>query len=648
MCGILGVLGLTAGTTARHEEVRISVLERVKRLRHRGPDWSGMYVKGRHILAHERLSIVDPSNGAQPLFTAEKDIVLAVNGEIYNHVQLRKELKDPGTFLTASDCEVILHLYKEQGSQFLNRLNGIFAFIIVDERDDSFFIARDHMGICPLYIGRDAHGSLWISSELKALHDVCVTFEDFPPGHFMSSKDLSSGGFIRWYNPLWHNENWLPTKPINLDALREGLIESVTAQLMSDVPYGVLLSGGLDSSLVSAIAAKVCRRRIEERDSKEQGEAWFPHLHSFSIGLPESPDLKFARQVAKHIGSVHHEFNFTVQEGLDAYRDVIYHLETYDVTTVRAATPMYLMSRKIKAMGIKMVLSGEGSDEAFGGYLYFHKAPNKVEFHKETVRKLKSLDKFDVLRANKSTAAWGVEARVPFLDKVFLDYVMEQIDPADKMCGLNGQGRMEKWILRKAFEGWLPDEVLWRQKEQFSDGVGYSWIDSIKAHAEKMVSDVELTAAKYRYPYNTPPTKEAYLIRTIFEGHFPGHSAEACVPGGPSVACSTPTAILWDESFKKFADCSGRSILGVHVSAYDQKHRDASKTCAVTSDQLVHTNGDAKGPKTDAHADGKTKSHPSAPILSPKSATRAAPTSPQPVPVSSASPSHQPKRARRN
>lgn len=538
-------------------------------------------------MAHERLAIVDVEHGAQPLVNKSKDIILAVNGEIYNHKTLHHEIKDQSAFLTNSDCEVILHLYAEQGLQgaasFLNQLNGIFAFVIVDEKDNSFFVARDHMGIIPLYMGRDKDGAVWVSSELKALFDVCVTFEDFPPGHYFSSKEAK---YTKWYNPQWHDEAFLPEAPVDLERLRKEFEAAVTRQLMSDVPYGVLLSGGLDSSVVSAIASRICSKRVED-DQKTL--AWWPRLHSFSIGLENSPDLKMARKVAEDLNTVHHEYVFTVEEGLNAVSDVIYQLETYDVTTIRAATPMYLMSRKIKTLGVKMVLSGEGSDEMFGGYLYFHKAPDHKAFHVETVQKLKGLYKFDCLRANKATASWGVEARVPFLDRQFLDYVMNDIRPQDKMCGRAAGGRIEKWILREAFKGYLPDEVLWRQKEQFSDGVGYSWIDGLKAHAASLVSDEQLAAAKYRFPYNPPATKEAYYIRAQFEKHFPHQSAAACVPGGPSVACSTPTAILWDESFKQFADCSGRSVQGVHEAAYDDKRRqaEAEKGAKVEETQLA-------------------------------------------------------------
>lgn len=587
----MSLILLYPGVVKGAESLRAKVLEHSRRLRHRGPDWSGVYVKGENILSHERLAIVDVENGAQPLKTEDGQVILAVNGEIYNHKELRKGLKSPGKFLTSSDCEVIMHLYLEQGLDFLQKLNGIWAFVLVDEKTGRTVIARDHMGIIPLYIGHDKDGNMWVASELKALHDVCVSFEDFPPGHVYDSE---TGETSQWYEPKWWDENRCPDNKMDIKGLHDKMYEAVERQLMSDVPYGVLLSGGLDSSIVSAIAAKVCEKKKAASAAEGKSATWWPQLHSFSIGLETSPDLKAARKVAEHIGTVHHEFVFTVQEGLDALSDVIRHLETYDVTTCRAATPMYLMSRKIKCLGVKMVLSGEGADEAFGGYLYFHKCPNRAEMQRENVRKLKDLYKFDCLRANKSTAAWGVEARVPFLDIEYLDYVMGEINPSDKMCGKNADGRIEKWILRKAFEDYLPDEIVWRQKEQFSDGVGYSWIDGMKAHAEKLVSDQDMKSAKFRFPHNTPPTKEAFMIRSMFEHHFPSPSAAAAVPGGPSVACSTPTAILWDESFKKFADCSGRSVVGVHASAYDEKHRDSGIVGELSTSDMVFAEAHSK------------------------------------------------------
>lgn len=567
------------------ETLRARVLERSRRIRHRGPDWSGIHVKGKNIISHERLAIVGVDSGGQPLLNAAETNVLAVNGEIYNHLEIKAELKNPGTFVTKSDCEIILHLYEEHGEdamiEAVNRLNGIFAFVLVDETTGHYFIARDHCGIIPLYWGRDEQGALWVASEMKALHDVCISFEDFPPGHIYSSK---TGETSKWYTPTWHDSTYMPTKKVNLEELRTKLETTIQEQMMAEVPFGVLLSGGLDSSIISAVAARYVKKQ-QELDS-EGTSGWWPKLHSFSIGLEGSPDLAAAREVASFIKTVHHEFNFTIDEGLNAIRDVIYHLETYDVTTVRAATPMYLMSRKIKALGVKMVLSGEGADEVFGGYLYFHKCPSKKDMQEELVRKVKGLYKFDCLRANKSTCAWGVEARVPFLDKNFLDYCMNDIDPDDKMCGRMKDGRAEKWILRKAFEGYLPDKLLWRQKEQFSDGVGYNWIDSIQAHAASQISDEEFAAAKYKFPHNTPPTKEAYFIRQTFESHYPELPAVHSVPGGPSVACSSAVAVLWDASFQKFADCSGRSVAGVHASAYDDGRRDQDDGTTVDTEKL--------------------------------------------------------------
>ncbi len=553
MCGIF-IIADIKGDVSR---LRKQALANVKRLRHRGPDWSGVYSDNRAILCHERLSIVDINHGAQPLIDSMTGRVLAVNGEIYNHRQLRAELlKQPHDFKTDSDCEPLLYLYDEYGPEFLNKLNGIFAFVIYDPRDGDFFIARDHIGINPLYWGRDGEGTLYVASEMKALYDICVKIDVFPPGHYYKG---SEGKLVQWYKPGWAAPGFIPEKPVDLEELREALIAAVKRQLMCDVPYGLLISGGVDSSLIAAIAAKYAERRVET-DGAER--AWWPRIHSFSVGLAEAPDTRYAKMVASHIGSEHHELVFTIQEAIDALSDVIYHLETFDVTTIRAGTPMYLMSRKIKAMGIKMILSGEGSDEIFGGYLYFHKAPNRVEFHEELVRKLSMLHLYDCLRANKMPAAWGLEARVPFLDPEFLEVAMN-IDPADKMIRA-GEGRMEKYILRKAFDGWIPDEILWRQKEQFSDGVGYSWIDSLKAFAEKEVSDSAMANAAYRFPIKTPPTKEAYLYRSIYEEHFKNPSAVDLVPDGPSIACSTPTAIRWDAAWANLADPSGRAVRGVH------------------------------------------------------------------------------------
>lgn len=562
MCGILAVLN----STDEGPDMRSRVLARSRRQRHRGPDWSGMHQHGNNFLAHERLAIIDPASGDQPLFNEDKSIIVAVNGEIYNYKALMQHIKEkcPGKkFATQSDCEVISHLYELHGSECASMLDGFFAFIVLDTRDNSFFLARDPIGVTCMYIGWGKDGSVWVANEMKCLKDDCVRFQQFPPGHYYSSKE---GEFKRYFNPKFYTDfdakpERFPSEPLDLPKLRAAFEKAVEKRLMSDVPFGVLLSGGLDSSLVAA-----CAKRI----IGERGTLW-GNLHSFCVGLEGSPDLIAARQVADYLKTDHHEFNFTVQEGIDAISDVIYHIETYDVTTIRASTPMFLMSRKIKALGVKMVVSGEGSDEVFGGYLYFHKAPNKEEFHSETVRKIQALHKFDCLRANKSTMAWGVEARVPFLDKEFLDVAMS-IDPAEKMID-KSKGRIEKYILRKAFDTpedpYLPAEVLWRQKEQFSDGVGYSWIDGLKAHAEELITDAQLKAAEHRYPDNTPTTKEGYWYRTMFEQHFPQRAAADTVPGGPSVACSTAAAIAWDASWAGKNDPSGRAVAGVHDSAYD-------------------------------------------------------------------------------
>ena len=553
MCSIFGILDIKSDAVA----LRKTALEMSKRLRHRGPDWSGIYSTDKAILVHERLSIVDPGNGAQPLYNPDRTHVLAVNGEIYNHKELEKALTVDFQFQTGSDCEVILAKYKEKGPAFLDEINGIFAFILYDAVEDSYLIGRDHMGIIPLYMGYDERGNFYVASEMKALTPVCKSVQEFPPGHYLWSKD---GELTRYYQRDWMEYDNVKDNVTDKLALRDALEDAVKRQLMCDVPYGVLLSGGLDSSIISAVTKQYAARRVED-DGKS--EAWWPQLHSFAVGLKGSPDLSAAQKVADHLGTIHHEITFTVQEGLDALRDVIYHLETYDVTTIRASTPMYLMARFIKAMGIKMVLSGEGSDELFGGYLYFHKAPDAKEFHEETVRKLSQLHMYDCLRANKSMAAWGVEGRVPFLDKEFMDVAM-RVNPKDKMCG---NGKIEKHLLREAFEHYLPKEVAWRQKEQFSDGVGYSWIDSLKVHVEKEVSDQLFEAAAFRFPINTPLTKEAYFYRAIFEEHFPLESAALCVPYGKSVACSTPKALEWDEQFKLMADLSGRAVMGVHNEA---------------------------------------------------------------------------------
>ena len=554
MCSILGVLDIKTGTAKLREQA----LEMSKTMRHRGPDWSGIYVNEEAILVHERLSIVDVENGAQPLMSADGRLALAVNGEIYNHKELEKNLNLPYEFQTKSDCEVINALYLEKGNDFLNELNGIFAFVLYDNKDHSYLIGRDHIGIVPLYYGYDELGEFYVASEMKALIGHCTRIETFPPGHYFSSKDRK---FVRYYNRDWEDYEAVKDNVTDKKQLKTALENAVHRQLMSDVPYGVLLSGGLDSSIIAAIVRKYAQRRIESGDLKE---AWWPQVHSFSIGLKGSPDLVAAKKVADYIGSVHHEFVYTVQEGLDAVRDVIYHLETYDVTTIRAATPMYLMARKIRSMGVKMVLSGEGADEIFGGYLYFHKAPNAKALHEETVRKLSKLHLYDCLRANKSMAAWGVEARVPFLDKEFLDVAM-RLNPEDKLVK---DGKMEKHILREIFSDYLPEEIAWRQKEQFSDGVGYNWIDTLKEVAATEVSDLELENAAFRFPVNTPMTKEGYYYRIIFEKAFPGDQAAKTVPGGKSVACSTPEALAWDNSLNNVIDPSGRAVQKVHKESY--------------------------------------------------------------------------------
>ncbi|GAA4318053.1 asparagine synthase B [Compostibacter hankyongensis] len=556
MCGIIGAFDLKVGSA----DLRPQVLKMSKKIRHRGPDWSGVFSSDRAILVHERLAIVDPQSGRQPLRSQDGSLVLAANGEIYNHRQLRKELPEYD-FQTQSDCEVILALYREKGAGFLEDLNGIFAFALYDEEQDAYLIARDHMGIIPLYMGWDTFGNFYVASELKSLEGVCNRFEEFKPGHYIYSKEGTE--LQRWYRRDWESYENVKDNTSDIAALRKGLEDAVHRQLMSDVPYGVLLSGGLDSSIIAAVTKKFASRRVESNDEEQ---AWYPQLHSFAVGLKGSPDLAAAKKAADFIGTIHHEIHFTIQEGLDAIRDVIYHLETYDVTTIRASTPMYLMARVIKSMGIKMVLSGEGSDELFGGYLYFHKAPTARAFHEETVRKLGKLHLYDCLRANKSLAAWGVEGRVPFLDKEFMDIAM-RLNPADKMAGPQ---RMEKWILRKAFEDYLPESIAWRQKEQFSDGVGYSWIDTLKELAARKVSDHELANANYRFPINPPMTKEEYHYRAIYHEHFPSDSAAQCVPSVPSVACSTPEALAWDASFQNMNDPSGRAVAQVHLDSYDK------------------------------------------------------------------------------
>jgi asparagine synthase (glutamine-hydrolysing) len=555
MCGIVCAFDLKQ----KSEILRPQVLEMSKKIRHRGPDWSGIYSDEKTIMAHERLAIVDPASGQQPLFSEDKKLVLAANGEIYNHRELRKQFNGTYNFQTASDCEIILALYKEKGVDFIDELNGIFGFALYDVEKDEYFIARDHMGIIPLYIGWDQNGTFYVASELKALEGVCSKIELFPPGHYMSSRD---GEFVKWYNREWTEYDAVKENETSIAEVKQALEDAVHRQLMSDVPYGVLLSGGLDSSVTSAIAKKYAQKRVESDDTSE---AWYPQLHSFSVGLEGSPDLAAAQKVADYIGTIHHEIKFTIQEGLDAIKDVIYNIETYDITTIRSSTPMYLMARVIKSMGIKMVLSGEGADEIFGGYLYFHKAPNAKEFHEETVRKLDKLHMYDCLRANKSLMAWGIEGRVPFLDKEFIDVAM-RLNPQDKM--INGE-RMEKWIIRKAFEDMLPESVAWRQKEQFSDGVGYSWIDTLKEVVDKEVSDEQLANAKFRFPIQTPQNKEEFYYRSIFEDHFPSDAAALSVPQEASVACSTQIALDWDEAFKNMNEPSGRAIAKVHDQSYE-------------------------------------------------------------------------------
>ena len=565
MCGIVAIFNVKEQTP----ELRSKALGMSKKIRHRGPDWSGIHCSGSAILAHERLSIVDPESGGQPLFSPDGKQVLAVNGEIYNHKEIRERYKGRYDFQTGSDCEVILALYRDKGVNFLEDLNGIFAFALYDEEQDAFLIARDHIGVIPLYIGYNADGKVFVASELKALEGECERYEPFLPGHYYWSKDP---GMKRWYKRDWMEYDNVKDNTASSDAIRKSLCAAVKRQMMSDVPYGVLLSGGLDSSVISAITESYAERRIET-DSRSR--AWWPRLHSFAVGLKGAPDLAKARLVADHIGTVHHEINYTIQEGLDALRDVIYFIETYDITTVRASVPMYLLARVIKSMGIKMVLSGEGADEIFGGYLYFHKAPSAEEFHKETVRKLSKLHLYDCLRANKSLSAWGVEGRVPFLDKEFLDVAM-RTNPKAKMCSVLPASRsgeadpkasIEKRIVREAFEDMLPEEVVWRQKEQFSDGVGYSWIDTLKKITSEAVTDEQMAHAEERFPINTPLCKEEYYYRSIFEEHFPSESAARSVPHEASVACSTAVALEWDEAWKNMNDPSGRAVSGVHENA---------------------------------------------------------------------------------
>lgn len=554
MCGIVGIFDIKEQSS----ELRNKALRMSQKIRHRGPDWSGIYCGGHAILCHERLSIVDPQSGKQPLYSPDGRQVLAVNGEIYNHQAIRQATAADYEYQTGSDCEVILALYRAHGIHFLEQLSGIFAFALYDEERDEYLIARDPIGVIPLYIGHDADGKTYVASELKALEGFCDEYEPFLPGHYLYSRE---GVMRRWYTRDWMDYEAVKDNGADIDSLRVGLQEAVKRQLMSDVPYGVLLSGGLDSSIIGAIAQKFAARRVE--DGGQTG-AWWPRLHSFAVGLKGAPDLEKARLVAEHIGTVHHEINYTIQEGLDALRDVIYFTETYDVTTVRASTPMYLLARVIKSMGIKMVLSGEGADEIFGGYLYFHKAPSARAFHEETVRKLGKLHWYDCLRANKSLSAWGVEGRVPFLDRDFLDIAM-RLNPKAKMCP--GQ-EIEKKILRQAFADLLPEEIAWRQKEQFSDGVGYSWIDTLKRITSEQVSDEQMAHAAERFPIHTPLCKEEYFYRSIFEEHFPSRSAALSVNQEASVACSTSIALEWDAAWKQMNDPSGRAVSGVHQQAY--------------------------------------------------------------------------------
>ena len=584
MCGFVGAIDLNSGSKpideGLKEELRAQVLDMSKKIRHRGPDWSGVYTGDNAILSHERLSIVDPLSGKQPLVSDDGKIILAANGEIYNHKEIRKEFEGKYNFQTGSDCEAIIPLYKkfrESGdfTLMIEKLSGIFAFALYDSENDVYLVARDEIGVIPLYQGWDKAGRYYVASELKALEGECQTIEEFPNGHYFYSKDEKP---VRWYKREWENFDAVKNNPratddkgeiINpsvIEKVRNGLESAVKQQLMSDVPYGVLLSGGLDSSIIAAITQKFSKKRIES-DSKEA--AWWPQLHSFAIGLEGSPDLIAAQKAADYIGTIHHEVHFTIQEALDALPDVIYHIETYDITTVRASTPMYLLARVIKSMGIKMVLSGEGSDELFGGYLYFHKAPDAKEFHEELVRKMSKLHLYDCLRANKSLMAWGVEGRVPFLDKEFIDIAMS-LNPSDKMNIRlpDGKQRMEKWILRKAFEDMLPEEICWRQKEQFSDGVGYNWIDTLKKMTEEKVSDAEFARRENRFPVNPPKTKEEYYYREIYSKLFPSDSAAKVVPHEAGVACSTAKALEWDAAWKNMDEPSGRAIAGVHDKAY--------------------------------------------------------------------------------
>lgn len=575
MCGFVGLFEIAAGgqalDAAAMESLRTQVLQMSKKIRHRGPDWSGIYNDSQAIISHERLAIVDPLSGRQPLFSRDGQLVLAVNGEIYNHQPIREKFAGRYDFLTQSDCEVILALYREKGPDCLEELNGIFAFALYDREKNAYFIGRDHLGIIPLYQGWDSAGRYYVASELKALEGTCCTIEEFPPGQYCYSPD---GKTTQWYTRDWMQYSAVKDNQSSIEEVRAALEAAVKRQLMSDVPYGVLLSGGLDSSVIAAVTKRFAAHRVESGAARL--EAWWPQLHSFAIGLEGSPDLLAAQKAARHIGTVHHEVHFTLQEALDVLPEVVYHLETYDITTIRASTPMFLLARAIKAMGIKMVLSGEGSDELFGGYLYFHKAPNAQEFHEETVRKLGKLHLYDCLRANKALAAWGVEGRVPFLDKEFIDVAM-RLNPSDKMSnsrrlpasiGSHGASSIEKWILREAFKDYLPEEIVWRQKEQFSDGVGYNWIDTLKRITSERVTDQQFATAARRFPINTPLNKEEYYYRSLFAECFPSETAARVVPHEASVACSTAIALEWDAAFKAMNDPSGRAVSGVHAQAY--------------------------------------------------------------------------------
>ncbi|KAL4873148.1 hypothetical protein BDV12DRAFT_160462 [Aspergillus spectabilis] len=569
MCGIFAC--------HHHPDVQAfkpQALRLAKAVRHRGPDWSGNFIADKTILCHERLCIVGVDSGAQPLVNDDGSLALAVNGEIYNHRIVRKSLDVEYNYKTHSDCEVIIPLYMKYGLDAPKHLDGMFAWVLFDKEQDRVVAARDPIGVCSFYIGWSSQtpGAVFFASELKSLHPVCDKVQSFPPGHVFDSK---TGEFSRYYQPGWWDPTNVPSTPIDYEGIRESFTKAVRKRLMAEVPYGVLLSGGLDSSLVASIAQRETLRMSKANPDSVKSQAngelvgiddenelstvnSFQQLQSFSIGLPGAPDTDAALEVAKFLGTKHHALTFTLEDGLNALSDVIYHLETYDVTTIRASTPMYLLSRKIKGLGVKMVLSGEGSDEIFGGYLYFHAAPDKEEFHKETVRRVKNLHLADCLRANKSTSAWGLEARVPFLDKSFLETAMA-VDPKEKMIT---KDRIEKYILRKAFdttdepdvEPYLPEKILWRQKEQFSDGVGYSWIDGLKDHAELHVTDEMMRNPKPEWGDDIPDTKEAYWYRTMFDEHFPPYCAS--------------TVERWVPTWSKQSDPSGRAI-STHNAKYD-------------------------------------------------------------------------------